>query len=350
MPHRNLASLLLLTAAATAAATGIAAIAAAGIGIAATAEAAGGIAVPPASAAAADTLFTEPDQGFSPVYTLINGATTSIDMTMYELADTTAEQDLAAAASRGVRVRVILDRREQSQNSAAYSFLNANGVSAVWSSSAYYYTHEKSLVIDDSTAVIMTANLTSEYYPTSRDFGVIDTGPADVAAIEAVFNADYAHTAVTPGEGDDLVWSPTGSQVQLLALINGATTSLQIYSEEMDDTAVENALVSAAGRGVDVQLVGENSGGQYDSAYTALADAGVQISYYSSPTGFYIHGKVIEADNGTADAKVFIGSENFSNTSLNENRELGLIISDPAVMASIATTFASDFSHGTPWS
>jgi len=30
--------------------------------------------------------------------------------------------------------------------------------------------------------------------------------------------------------------------------------------------------------------------------------------------------------------------------------ELGLIISDPAVMSSIAATFASDFSSGTPWS
>jgi len=350
MSHRNLASFLLLTAATAVAATGIAATAAVGVGIAATAEAASRTAVPLASAAATDTLFTEPDQSFSPVYSLINGATTSIDMTMYELADTTAEQDLAAAAGRGVRVRVILDHREESKNSAAYSFLNANGVSAVWSSSAYYYTHEKSIVIDDSTAVVMTANLTSVYYPTSRDFGVIDTDPADVAAIEAVFDADYAQTAITPGDGDDLVWSPTDSQAQLLALINGAATSLRIYSEEMSDTTIENALVSAAQRGVEVQVVGENESGEYDSAYTTLADAGVQISYYSSPTGFYIHGKVIEADYGTPAAKVFIGSENFSNTSLNSNRELGLIVTDPAILSSIATTFASDFSNGTRWS
>jgi phosphatidylserine/phosphatidylglycerophosphate/cardiolipin synthase-like enzyme len=104
------------------------------------------------------------------------------------------------------------------------------------------------------------------------------------------------------------------------------------------------------GRGVDVQLVGENEGGEYDSAYTTLADAGVQISYYSSATGFYIHGKVIEADYGTPQAKVFIGSENFSSTSLNSNRELGLIVTDPAILSSIATTFASDFGNGTRWS
>jgi cardiolipin synthase A/B len=321
---------------------------------AAVAAAAMGIAAAPATSASAATatytLFTEPKQGFSPVYNLINGAKTSIDLTMYELEDAVAEKDLVAAEKRGVDVRVILDQREESDNSAAYNYLKNNGVHVVYSWSKYYYTHEKSMVIDGSTAMIMSANLTSQYYSTSRDFLVTDTNAADVAAIVKVFNADYAHESVTPGVGADLVWSPTNSQTKLLALINGATSSLRIYSEEMDDTAIQNALVSAAKRGVDVQFCGENEDGEYDSAYTTLADNGVHISYYSNPDGFYIHGKVVEADYGKSDAKVFIGSENFSNTSLNENRELGLIISNQTIMSSIASTFASDFKGGTPWS
>jgi len=196
----------------------------------------------------------------------------------------------------------------------------------------------------------MTANLTSEYYPTSRDFLVIDTDGADVAAITAVFDADFAHRAVSPGGGADLVWSPTDSQGKLLALINGATSSLRIYSEEMDDTTVENALIKAAERGVDVQVCGENEDGEYDRAYTKLARAGIRVSYYSSSTGFYIHGKVVEADYGTGHARMFVGSENFSRTSLDDNRELGLIISGPAVLSAMARTFAADFSNGQHWS
>ena len=303
-----------------------------------------------ASASATYTLFTEPNQGFSPVYNLINGAKSSVELTMYELEDSTAEKDLAAAEKRGVDVRVILDQREESDNSAAYNYLKSNGVHVVYSWSKYYYTHEKSLVIDGTKAVIMTANLTSQYYSTTRDFGVIDTNAEDIAAMVKVFNADYAHESVTPGDGADLVWSPTNSQTKLLALINSAKTSLKIYSEEMDDTAAENAMISAAKRGVDVQLCGENEDGEYDSAYSELAAAGVHISYYSNPDGFYIHGKVIEVDNTKSDAKIFIGSQNFSNTSLNENRELGLIISNQTIMSSIASTFAKDFAGGTKWS
>jgi cardiolipin synthase A/B len=292
-------------------------------------------------------LIIEPGAGFSPVYGLIDGARHSIDVTMYEFDDTTAEHDLAAAARRGVQVRVILDEREQRLNSSAYSYFSSHRVKVVWSWSRFTYTHQKTLVIDGSKAVIMTANLTSEYYPTSRDFLVVDTDRADVAAITAVFDADFAHRAVTPGDGADLVWSPTGSQDKLLALIDGATSSLRIYSEEMGDATVEDALVRAAERGVDVQICGENEDGEYDSAYARLARAGIHISYYSSSTGFYIHGKVIEADYGTRHAKIFIGSENFSSTSLNDNRELGLISSDPAVLSAVARTFAADFRNGT---
>jgi cardiolipin synthase A/B len=321
-----------------------AAVAAAAMGIAAAP------ATPASAATATYTLFTEPKQGFSPVYNLINGAKTSIDLTMYELEDSTAEKDLVAAEKRGVDVRVILDQREESENSAAYNYLKNNGVHVVYSWSKYYYTHEKSMVIDGSTAMIMSANLTSQYYSTSRDFLVTDTNAEDVAAIVKVFNADYAHESVTPGVGADLVWSPTNAQTKLLALINGATSSLRLYANEMDDAAIENALVSAAERRVDVQVCGENEDGEYNSAYARLADAGVHISYYSNPDGFYIHAKAIVADLGKSDAKVFIGSENFSNTSLTENRELGLIISNTAIESSVASTFATDFKGGTPWS
>ena len=305
---------------------------------------------PGPGAARVGALIIEPGAGFSPVYGLINGARHSIDVTMYEFADSTAEHDLAAAAKRGVKVQVILDNKEKSINSNSFSYFSAHRIKVVWSSSRFTYTHQKTLVIDGSKAVIMTANLTSEYYPTSRDFLVVDTNRADVAAITAVFDADFAHRTVRPGDGADLVWSPTDSQGHLLALINGATSSLRIYSEEMGDTTVENALIRAAKRGVDVQVCGENEDGEYDSAYTKLARAGIHISYYSSSAGFYIHGKVIEADYGTGHARMFVGSENFSRTSLDDNRELGLIISDPAVLSAMARTFAADFRNGQHWS
>ena len=55
-------------------------------------------------------VLTEPAAGVGQIYQLITGARSSIDLTMYELADPTAEADLAADAARGVDVRVLLDQ------------------------------------------------------------------------------------------------------------------------------------------------------------------------------------------------------------------------------------------------
>ena len=162
-----------------------------------------------------------------------------------------------------------------------------------WSSPAFEYTHQKTVVVDGSTALIMTANLTSRYYAVHRDFLIEDTKPADLAAITAVFNADFAHRSIQPSDGRDLVSSPANSQATLLALVNGARHSLRIYSEEMGDATIEAALIKAAHRGVSVKLCAENEDSKYNSTFTRLAKAGVKISYYSSPSGFYIHGKVI---------------------------------------------------------
>ena len=93
---------------------------------------------------------------------------------------------------------------------------------------------------------------------TSRDYGVFDTDANDVAAIVAVFNADYTHTSITPSDGDDLVWSPTDSQTHLLALINGAQHSLDIEQEEFSDTTLVNAIVADENRGVTVRVVIED--------------------------------------------------------------------------------------------
>ena len=95
----------------------------------------------------------------------------------------------------------------------------------IWSSTAFTYTHQKTITVNNDESYISTGNFDTTYYATSRDYGVFDTDANDVAAIVAVFNADYAKTSITPSDGDDLVWSPTDSQTQLLALINGASTA-----------------------------------------------------------------------------------------------------------------------------
>jgi cardiolipin synthase A/B len=293
------------------------------------------------------SLVIEPNDGMRLVYSLMSSARHELDMTMYELADPQAVGILESDAARGVIVRVILDQDYSgaSVNAAAYSQLRAHGVQVHWAPSGTIF-HQKTITVDDRTSAIMTLNLTSEYYPSSRDFAVITTDHSDVAAIEEVFATDWSSPGPprTGPPGANLVWSP-GAEVPILALIGSARHSLLVENEEMDDWDIVNALGVAARRGVVVEVVMTYSS-SWATEFQDLVAAGVKVSTYSSDAPLYIHAKVIVADGTTA----FVGSQNFSDSSLSYNRELGLITTEPTLVRPIAETVASDFAGATPLS
>ena len=289
------------------------------------------------------SLLVEPPAGITPLYTFMSSARQSLDMTMYELSDPTAEQILMADHKRGVRVRVLLDHDYTggSVNQATYAALSSAGVSVAWANDSEIF-HQKTITVDGDESAVMTGNLTPQYYATTRDFVVMDSQPPDVAAIESVFSTDWSGAAPSPGPpGIDLVWSP-GSEPQLSALIRSAAHSVVVENEEMDSTPIEGALESDAERGVDVTVVMTDDS-DWDAAFSQLESDGVHVVLYPDrASALYIHAKAIDVD-GT---KAFLGSENFSTASLDYNRELGLVTSAGTVLGPLNSALSGDISNG----
>ncbi len=298
----------------------------------------------------APVLLTLPDAGIAPVYDLLRSANNSIDVTMYELVDTAAEQILVDQAGKGVKVCVLLDRNlEGRANTPAYTLLQGNGVEVVWASKLYAATHQKTITIDRARSAIMSLNLTSRYYADTRDFALLTSDPADVGAILATLDADLAATALAPPTGTDLVWSPTDATGALTELIGSARQTLDVENEEMSSPSIVSALEAAAKRGVQVRIT-MSLNPAYTPEYTALLAAGATIHTYAQTAPLYIHAKVVLADAGLPGQRGFLGSENFSTASLTRNRELGLLLTDPAILASLAATLTADFAGAQPWS
>ena len=67
-----------------------------------------------------------------------------------------------------------------------------------------------------------------------------------------------------------------------------------------------------------------------------LTQGGVGVKLIRSP---YIHAKLVLAD-GT---RGWIGSENFSANSLDNNRELGILLRHPDILKTLAATFEQDW-------
>lgn len=205
-------------------------------------------------------------------------------------------------------------------------------------------THEKAFVIDGATAIVMSFNLTPDYFVSTRDFGIITTVPAEVAEIEAVFQADWTGSAITP-KVPSLVWSPVNSRAKLTALIAGAKHTLDIYCEEVDDPGTLGAMVAAAKRGVKVRfiaavLAGEGKVNGNARGITYLNAGGVAAVCKSF---LYIHAKMVLADYGNPGAQAYIGSENFSCVSLTKNRECGIIVTETAILDRLNSTYAADW-------
>jgi phosphatidylserine/phosphatidylglycerophosphate/cardiolipin synthase-like enzyme len=296
-----------------------------------------------------DSLIVEPDAGMAPIYALLSSPRRSLDLTMYELVDPTAESLLADDAARGVRVRVVLDHRLEGQrNEPAYDFLRSRGVEVQWASGRYFVTHEKAFVIDDQTAVVMSLNLAARYYATSRDVAVIDHDPRDVAAVESVFGADLHGAGTGTPAADDLVWSPGQSQADLLALIDGARRSVAVESEELSSAAVIRSLTAAARRGVAVTVVMT-----YDSdavpGFNAIVAAGGRVALLHGETPRYIHAKLLAVDAGTSNGRAFVGSENLSDASLLHDRELGMVLVAPGLVGQVTSVIGADLGVATPW-
>ncbi len=303
-----------------------------------------------ANPAGTRTLHVEPDAGFDWLYTLVGNAGKTLDMTMYELVDPTFSGDLVSACGRGVRVRVILDGSlEKASNTPAYNQLNGAGpnCSAAWSNPQFLATHEKSIVIDNALAVIMSLNLASRYYSSTRDFALVEDDATDIAAIQTTFNTDYnsaTDVGYHPSGGDDLIWSPTTSQLALLNIIQSAKKTLLVENEEMSSTAIVEALERDCSRGVDVQIAMTDTNANYHANYKALQTAGCGVHVGpNDATALYIHAKAMVADLGTPGQVGFLGSINFSDASLNRNRELGLYLYNPVLLTQLNTTLAKDY-------
>ena len=285
----------------------------------------------------------------------INGAKTSVYMTMYEIDDSGVIGAITAAKGKGLDVKVVLDGSSttRSNNQSAYDSFSGY---VTWSGSAFTYTHEKCVMIDHAQAWIMTANAESSVPEYNREYLAVDNGAADVAEAEAIFEADYAAQKYTPT--GDLVVANSNARPDLVSLINSAQKSLDIEDEEFSDNdsnGITDAVVAAAKRGVVVRLV--VAGGSTDATQTtALADvksapgASVYVSSVSSGNGTasnpYIHAKAILVDCATGTCKSgFVGSENMTTGSLLYNRELGVLFDDPTQLATVESAMNADFGN-----
>lgn len=251
---------------------------------------------------------------------------------------------LKQAAERGVDTRVLLEGKVfggNGINRTAMESLSGSKAQIRYRGlgSAYAFMHSKYVVCDD-TFIVSTGNFSHSTYTKNREFLVVGKNAADRETLVQLFDAlwNNRHIAAT---SSGLIIAPDETRTKLERTITSAKKTLDIASQNMADDSIVRQIIAAYTRGVqirillpDVKDVDSNT-----DAIQTLKRAGIAIKTLKKP---YLHAKSFVIDGEV----VYIGSINFTQNSIEKNREVGVLMRNTRIATEWTQVFEGDWKNG----
>lgn len=303
--------------------------------------------VPVSSVSHALALYIEPEDGKGFLVDAINNAKREILVEVYLMSDKNVIDGLTGARQRGAAVKVILECHPFGGgdiNTKTKKELLVQEVEVKCASDNFALTHEKAVIVDGETAFVLTQNLTTTSYAKNREYNIADKNKKDVDEVRNIFLSDWEEKSFVPTL-TNIIESPNTARVALSGLINEAKVEIDIEMEVIDDGQITDLLIEKAKR-VKVNVIIPSFKQMPSNKKDAdkLMKNGVEVKTLSSP---YMHAKMILIDppsQGSGEAgRVYIGSINLTSASMDENRELGIIVSQNDVIQKVQETFLKDW-------
>lgn len=296
-------------------------------------------------------LIVMPDDSIQAILTVIGGATKSLRIKMFSLSDRRILSALVKAHRRSVKIRVLLNPARHSgeiQNRGARTVLLDAGIDVLDGNPAVAVTHEKSMVIDDTSVLIGSLNWDQDNFEETRDFAVISTDSDEVAEVIECFEADWSRHPFDPRSTSSLVWCPATGRERIGQFIDQARHSLFIQNERYQDAMIVDHLVRAKLRGVKVHVMARPSHSLRARKLVEglgdlriMNDVGIGIHKMKH---LRLHAKVLLADK----ARAVIGSINLTSSSFDDRRELAIRLDDPDVVRRLASIVHEDWRNSHP--
>ncbi len=258
---------------------------------------------------------------------------------VYMLTETRIKQALVDVKNNGVDVKVVLERnpyKANNINNKHFKFLEDSWVDIVWSNpDLYALNHSKFMIIDDEL-IISSWNFTYSTFAFNRDLFLFihDINILDYFLV--IFNWDFIGKS-TYVYNDNLVLSPYYSREKFETMFLDSKTSLDLYFQYLSDKNLEKILIKKASEWVKIRIVVSEE--FYDEKKEKIAELENIWIEIKSLKKIKMHSKAILVDN----KYLFIGSINFSNYSLDKNRETWLILINNDIVSNFRQLFNKDF-------
>ena len=292
-----------------------------------------------------------PDDSARPILDAIDAATKSLRVKMFVFSDPALLKAVIAAQHRGVKVRVMLNpaRRDgEDDNKESRETLMHAGIEVNDSNPDFGLTHEKSMVVDDTTAFVKSLNWATENLTETRDYAITTSHDHEVREIIDCFEADWHRKPFDPGEHAYLVWCPINGRERIARFIDEAKHTLFVQNERYQDTVIIERLVRAKERGVKVHIMArpphtlkkdkliEGVGGM-----RIMDDVGIKIHKLKH---LKLHGKMLLADG----LRAIVGSINLAPGSFDDRRELAIETRDDNLVERLHKIAHHDWEHSHP--
>jgi cardiolipin synthase A/B len=292
-----------------------------------------------------------PDDSAKPLLEAIANAAKSIRIKMFLFSDPSLLQAVITAQHRGVDVRIMLnpERRDgEKENDNSRKTLTDAGVHVIDSNPHFDLTHEKSMVIDDETAIVQSLNWETKNLTVTRDYAIVTSHKHEVEEIAQCFDADWNRTKFDAGEHSHLIWCIGNGRQRIGQFIDASKHSLWLQNERYQDPVIIEHLIRAHNRGVKIHIMARPPDKLKEakllegvSGLRSLQDLGVKIHKLKH---LKLHAKLIMADDNVA----IVGSINLAPGSFDSRRELAIQVSDEDIIRRISKTLQEDWANSHP--
>jgi cardiolipin synthase len=284
------------------------------------------------------SLIVQPGDSFFPIVDAIDGATSSIKMTIFRMNDPIVREAMTYAVSRGVKVQALVAPAAKGwtkRNKKLSEELSKVGIEVrvprARKEKIKRY-HYKIMTIDNQSSLILTFNPTQKNLHYARDFGLLIKDEEIATELSRLFDADWAGEVFKPSDLP-LVISPNNSRQKMIELLSSAERSIRILDAKVHDQQAIGVLLRKASAGCSIKIISE------DTSY----DAVIPNYHVRKLARYKLHAKCIVVDG----SRFFVGSQNIRPVSLDRRREVGLIVEDHALAQKIERVFDEDWDKAT---
>lgn len=287
----------------------------------------------------------------------IHKARCAIQIAAYQIKDPALTQALIQKAKAGVKIDILIEPTpylhsfNQSPAHHALAQLTEAGIN-IHEGPEYLkalhptgHNHAKYIIVDGEHFILSTGNFDESTFDHCRDFAVVlnvRQHPEELSLLRELFvrdmrNQGYDWNTVCP---KSIVVGPDGQREKVIQFLKEAKSSVKIYQQYCNDTAVIEAIEYLVQKGVKVTLLMMPYPTNYENdsntaAQDRLKEAGVNVGLIVGQN--YIHARLIIVD----DAQAWVGTMQLSEPSLDNNRELSFFIEGPTVKE-LVTQFEED--------